>query len=377
MRQRKQTFDTLMLRNQRLTTKYEAMRNRLAIPHWGPSAAHSSGNAPMTSAAIHVPTHETMTNKIPQGPQPQACVVNPAALANPAAAPVNPPQPMGIFPHRDIQLTPPVNPGVDKGAGRPGQAMATRGPGVIQQAGKRQAMFRDKGIKGGKGDFKANKGDKGNRVRYNPNLPIESEPAGNDRWPNTNIVRMMEVKLINNAAATMHAVAQYIAGLIPATRVTNEAMADSQVNCSVVITGLPWHSPECDSLRDILTFGGILDEGRYGVHYAQLNRRWDGKATGTAFIGFVKRKLAIACGHMYHGYKGGSGTLVTVMENESGNPLHHCDPRRRGNPRCDSDIWNYPEPLDNERREFRGHSFGSPTFEFTWQAIIQAGLVRV
>ena len=70
----------------------------------------------------------------------------------------------------------------------------------------------------------------------------------------------------------IHAVSRYIAGLIPDTRVSNQAMADSQVNCSVVFTGLPWYSPETDCLRDILTLGGILVEGHYGVHYCQLNK---------------------------------------------------------------------------------------------------------
>jgi len=90
MRQCKQTFDTLTIRNQRLVEKYESMRNRMAIPTWG--SASASTDAPMPQAPIRT-FQEALTttgNKIPLGPPPAACVVNPAAQANPAAAPINP-----------------------------------------------------------------------------------------------------------------------------------------------------------------------------------------------------------------------------------------------------------------------------------------------
>jgi hypothetical protein len=48
-------------------------------------------------------------------------------------------------------------------------------------------------------------------------------------------------------------------------------MHDSQVNCAVVYTGLPWHSLEIDCLRNSMTFGGILNPGHPGIHYVQLN----------------------------------------------------------------------------------------------------------
>ena len=122
----------------------------------------------------------------------------------------------------------------------------------------------------------------------------------NGRWLNTNMVSMLEADQVRNPGAIVriHAVGHYLSGIVPATRIRNEAMADSQVNSSVVITGLPWFSQEADALRDILTFGGILDEGHYGIHYVQLNRDYNGRITGTAFIGWTNRHLqshAVSC----------------------------------------------------------------------------------
>ena len=179
------------------------------------------------------------------------------------------------------------------------------------------------------------------------------------------------------AIQQMNAVAQYLSGLIPANRVSNQAMADSQVNCSVVFTGLPWHSPETDCLRDILTLGGILVEVHYGVHYCQLGKGSDGRNTGTAFVGWVNRELAIACVTMYQGYHGPACTPITVTENESGNPLDRCDSRRVGNPRRDEDIWEFPDPRDNERMGQGGQLFGAPTFKYNWSTRIDAGTVRI
>ena len=166
-------------------------------------------------------------NKIPPG----ACGINPAAPANPALAPLN--RPAGACQYRDIRLD---NPGLDK---RNQQAKGTqqrpmvgiRGPGVIQGHGKEV-----KGNFGFKGDGKG-KG-KGNRLRTNPHLPIGAIGAGNDRWLNTNPVRMTESDHLGDdqTIEAIRAVAMYIASLIPEGPITNRAMADSQVN------DIRWHS---------------------------------------------------------------------------------------------------------------------------------------
>ena len=90
-------------------------------------------------------------------------------------------------------------------------------------------------------------------------------------------------------------VSQYLSVLIPANHVPNETVADSSINCASVIRDLSWHNPACEALRDIKKFWGILEEDHYGIHYIQVSRTSDGRATCTAFTGWIDRELADAC----------------------------------------------------------------------------------
>ena len=154
-------------------------------------------------------------------------------------------------------------------------------------------------------------------------------------------------------------------------------MADSEVNSAVVITGLPWYSPEVDCLRDIMTLGGILNEGHYGVHYCQLNKNNEGRNTGTAFVGWTNPSLANACVALFQGYQGPRGTVIQVSANETGNPFHLSNSRLIGNPRCDSEVWQFPDPHTQEEMAITRQSFGSPTFPWNWKEIVNSGLLRL
>ena len=195
----------------------------------------------------------------------------------------------------------------------------------------------------------------------------------------TNVLRMAEAELMDNEnqIRTMRAVANYLSSLVPLQRIDNRAMADSQVNSAVVITGLPYYSPEVDCLRDIMTLGGILNEGHFGVHYCQLNKNHEGRATGTAFVGWVNPALANACIALFEGYQGPRGTVIQVTANETGNPFHQSNSRVIGNPRCDNEVWDFPDPRTQENMSIQGQSFGAPTFVWNWREIVNTGLLRI
>ena len=90
-----------------------------------------------------------------------------------------------------------------------------------------------------------------------------------------------------------------------------------------------------------MTFGGILDNGHPGIHYVQLNKNEEGVNTGTAFIGWVNRELAIASMTMFNGYRGNEGTAIEAVANRNGNPLHYSQSRRHGNPRKNQEAWEF------------------------------------
>ena len=167
----------------------------------------------------------------------------------------------------------------------------------------------------------------------------------------------------------------YLAHIMPSVEIDNRLMVKSQVNCAVVYTGLPWHSAEMDCLRDIMRFGGILNTGHPGIHYAQLNENAEGVNTGTAFIGWVNRELAIASMTMFNGYRGNEGAAIEAMANRNGNPLHYSQSRRHGNPRKNQDVWEFPEATGGERGHIQS-PFGAPTFMHNYYQLIEAGLVR-
>jgi len=171
--------------------------------------------------------------------------------------------------------------------------------------------------------------------------------------------------------ASMRAVANFLSNCIPVQRILNVAMADSQVNSAIVVTGLPWYSPEAECLKD-MTIGGTLNEGRYGVHYCQLNKYPDGRNTGTAFIGWTNPVLANSCMAMFDGYQGARGTTITVRANETGNPYHRSNGRILGNPRCDAECWNFPDPRGDEAMSMQAQSWGAPTWKWNWREIIKS-----
>jgi len=395
MRQCKQTFETLHSRNSRLTAKYETMKSRLAIPSWGTSAQSPTGasgsggpaNIESVGNVTLVPrrTFADAVNKIPQPTG--ACTVNPVPSGNPAAAPIaagpiapeiNPPPPPPLqpyFPHHDYRHPPErianeqakgVN---EKGKGdRP---MGLRGPGAMK--GKDN---QDKGkgkIKGiGKGK------DKSNRLRTNEGLPAGAAGGNSREFINTNFLRMMESDLMDDdyQVNLLRRVASHLSTLVPINRIPNSAMADSQVNSAVVVTGLPWYSPEVDCLKDIMTLGGILNDDHYGVHYCQLNKVPDGtRNTGTAFIGFTNPMLANACIALFNRYQGPRGTSLRVVANDTGNPFHMSNPTVLGNPRADEECWHFPHPREDEAMSANANSFGSPTFKWNWKQIVECNLL--
>jgi hypothetical protein len=263
-----------------------------------------------------------------------------------------------------------------KGNERP---IATRGPGA---KGKGKDIGKDIGKDAGgkgkdKGFFKGK--DKSNVHRTNPGLPAGAMGADNIDWLNEEHLSatIRDPMFPDNPdnLRLVREVACHLARIVPARPISNQAMFDSSVNCAVVYTGLPWNSPEVYCLQDIMTFGNILTIGHPGIHYVQLNKNDEGVNTGAAFIGWVNRELAIASIMMYNGYRGNAGTAIQAMENRNGNPLRHSHSRRHGNPRCNEDVWQFPEPLDSEMGH-RQSPFGAPTFVHTWFQLIEPGLIR-
>jgi len=393
MRQCKQTFETLHRRNTRLIAKYEAMKSRLTLPEWSLPIQSQSGASGSGGAVTLVP-RQTFAEALTKVPQPLgACAVNPIASGNPAVAPLAaaaitggpiaqvgnqppPPPPQPFFPFYDIRNPParianePAR--VDNEKGKGDRPLGMRGPGAIKGKDKDN---QDKGkgkIKGiGKGK------DKSNRLRTNELLPIGASGGMSREFINTNLLRMIETDLMDDDEQVnlVRRVAAYLSTLVPLSRITNVAMADSQVNSAIVVTGLPWYSPEADCLRDLMTLGGILNEGHFGVHYCQLNKNHEGRNTGTAFIGFTNPMLANACVAMFDGYQGPKGTPIKVMPNDIGNPYHLSNPTVIGNPRADEDCWQFPHPREDEAMSMNANTFGSPTFKWNWKQIIISGIL--
>ena len=353
MSQCKATFDSLAIRNEKLKQRHRAMMGHFTpAPAWG--AASSSADEPMSHSAT-----AGIANKmpIPAGAcrVTQASAGTPVTIVEPPPAPKGPPAALRHFdPPPDIRNQQTFAEAM--GTGKGGRPIATRGPGIAKGKHTDNPPF-----KGDKGKGK----DKSNINRTNPGLPIGAMGAGTTRWLNEERLALVQSddQFVGNPRTIeqLRNVAVFIANLVPDRSIDNRLMADSNVNCAVVYTGLPWHSPETDCLKDIMTFGGILVAGHPGIHYVQLNKNEEGINTWAAFIGWVNRELAIASISMFSGYQGIQGTSIEATFNRNGNPHYHSSGRRHGNPRRDADMWTFPEPLPRERANPRS-PWGSPTF---------------
>ena len=168
--------------------------------------------------------------------------------------------------------------------------------------------------------------------------------------------------------------------LLPSTMTNASRVSGSSGNCTIFVSGLPFGCPEAEWLEDMVTFGGLLVHGHYGV--CGVKPLYEMRSHGTMFSGqgyimWVNEHLATTFRDAYNGYVVG-GRRVSAVISDKGN-LRHEGSRSRtyGGLRVNADVWVMPSPLDEQHPSGRKYQAWGSSARWVLERLSSAGYPKL